>query len=584
MKQSSVVNVVVLISALVQSTQIQAFNSGRTFFSPRSQSENAARELVGWYWSINRYDVGDYYGSFSAAVEFTRTFQARHIARFFFGTDVLTFTGSRVPNRAPSDILADYFGLPTDFSSTVLVTPCAENALCDFDWYCGLDRWYSGLYIRAHAPLVYTRWAMNLEECNEYPGVNNYPAGYMASALIARDQMASSVTQAFTGAVKFGDYQRLRYGKIDCAQSKVALSDIQVAFGWNMINSERYHFGINARTAIPTGNRPKGIYLFEPIVGNGKHWELGVGFTGHALTWYCEDEWMVGLYGDLNITHLFNADQRRSFDFLKHGSGSRYILLEEMGSPAYQGFEVGMDAAQYEYQGVILPAINQTTLDCKVNAAIQLDLVVMLTWQYARMNVDIGYNLWARTAERLGSRACFPDNRYAFKGDAQVYGFVPVTNEPIALNATQSVLTMGGVAGRVRIESGQGTGSASQTFTNGNADNAATALFDGTALDQSFAPDGIINTGLQASDIASVNGSNPPVLILNSDIDDYSALCGSAMTNKFFLHIEYTFPDRLRVTPYLGLGGEVELDGAATRIAKNSFSQWGIWLKGGIAY
>ena len=49
--------------------------------------------------------------------------------RYFFGTDVLKFTGSRVPDRSPEDILADYFGLPTDYKSTVLVTPCAENAL-----------------------------------------------------------------------------------------------------------------------------------------------------------------------------------------------------------------------------------------------------------------------------------------------------------------------------------------------------------------------------------------------------------------------------------------------------------------------
>jgi len=573
-----------LLSVVLSSIDIQTFNSGRTFFSPRSQSVNAARELVGWYWSINRYDVDDWYGSLSGTVEFTQTFQARHIARYFFGTDVLTFTGSRVPNRGPNDILADYFGLPTDFSSTVLVSPWAENALCDINYYCGLDAWYDGLYIRAHAPVVYTKWDVNLEPCGEYPGVNNYPAGYMANELIPRQQLATSVPQAFTGKIKFGDYQALRYGKIDGSQHRFGLSEIEIAFGWNMVNNERYHFGINARTAIPTGNRPKGVYLFEPMIGNGHHWELGIGFTGHALTWYCEDEWMVGIYGDLNLTHLFSAKQRRSFDFLKHGSGSRYILLEEMGSPAESGFTVNNAQAQYQYQGAIFPAINQTTLDCDVNITVQLDLVAMLTWQYHHVNIDVGYNLWMRSAEKLANRCCFPDNRFAFKGDAQIYGFVPVTNQPIALNATQSTPAAGGVTPRVRVEAGQGTGSASQTFTNSNADNAGAAQFNGTALNQSFAPDGITNTGLQVSDIGPVSGSTMPVLLLNSDIDDLSALSGSTMTNKFFFNTQYTFPDRVHITPYLGLGGEIELDGAATRIAKNSFSQWGIWVKGGFAY
>lgn len=588
MKQSLGLRAAVLTVAALCSMQLRAFDSGKTFYVQRSQSVNAARELVGWYWGINRYDVGDYYGSFSGTFEFTRTFQARHIARYFFGTDVLTFTGSRVPNRSPSDILADYFGLPTDYSSTVFVTPCAENALCDFDWYCGLDAWADGLYFRAHAPLVYTKWGLHLENCSEFPGVNNYPAGYMGPELIERQQMAKSITQALTGRVSFGDYQPLRYGKVDGSQSAVGLSEIQMALGWNMINNEGYHFGINARTSIPTGTRPKGIYIFEPIIGNGHHWELGFGLTGHAVSWYCDDEWMVGIYGDMNVTHLFNANQRRSFDFLRHGAGSRYILLQTMG-PAEQGLTISDVQAEYQYQGTVFPAINKTTLDCEVSAAIQLDLVAMLTWQHKHINIDIGYNLWMRSGETLASRDCFPDNRYAFKGDAQVYGFTFDTQQPIRLNATQSTPEAGGVIGRVRIESGQGEGNASQIFTNANSDNnpatnRAIALFNGTFLDQSFAPDGIINTGLDAADIGTVYGSNPPVLLLNEDIDNYSALSGSTMTNKFFFYAGYTFVDPVRATPYLGFGGEIELDGAATRIAKNSFSQWGIWLKGGVAY
>lgn len=585
MKRSLIIARTALLSAILLSTDICTFNSGRTFFSPRSQSVNAARELVGWYWSINRYAVDDFYGSLSGTFEYTQTFQARHIARYFFGTDMLNFAGSRVPNRGPNDILADYFGLPTDYSSVVLFSPCAQDALLDLDWYCGLDAWYDGLYIRAHAPIVYTKWDMNLEECSEYRGILNSPAGYMANTLISRDQMSKSVTQSMAGAVKFGDLRSLHYGKIDGSQQRVGLSEIQVAFGWNMVNAERYHFGINARTSIPTGNRPKGVYMFEPIIGNGHHWELGIGFTGHALTWYCDDEWMVGIYGDANFTHLFNTAQRRSFDFLKHGSGSRYILLQEMGAPAQPGFEVDALQAQYQYQGSLSPAINYTTLDCVINAAIQMDLAVMLTWQHANMNIDIGYNLWARTSENVADRACFPDNRFAFKGDAQVYGFVDNTNQSIALNATQSTYAQGGVLGRVSVESGQeNNGSASKTFNNDNADNKGIAMFEGSMLNQSYAPDGIIDTGLTVADIGSVSASNTPILLGNDDIDDYSAVCGSAVTNKFFFNAQYTFRDRLHVTPYVGLGCEIELDGASTRLAKNSFSQWGIWMKTGFAY
>jgi len=106
------------------------------FLATRSQSVNAARELVGWQQYINKYDVDSAYGAFSIAVEYTNTFKADQIAKFFFGRD-LTFSnyegsdksrtlliqGSTVQDRDSRAWLADYFGLPTDFESRVRFNP-----------------------------------------------------------------------------------------------------------------------------------------------------------------------------------------------------------------------------------------------------------------------------------------------------------------------------------------------------------------------------------------------------------------------------------------------------------------------------
>lgn len=551
-----------------------SFRRGKTFFSPRSQSVNAARELVGWYMGINRHDVGDDYGSLSATFEYTHTFHPKNIARYFFGTDFLTFTGSRVANRDPFDILADYFGLPTDYRSTVRVLPYAQNILFDVDWFCGLDAWCKGVYLRAHAPVVHALWNLNLDECIECCGMNNYPAGYMANKLIERREMAGCVTHALTGNVAFGDYQKLKFGKVDCSQKTFGLSEIQIAFGWNMIGADDYHFGMNVRTSVPTGTRPNGEYLFEPIIGNGHHWELGFGLSGHKISYYCDDEWMVGLYGDANLTHLFASEQRRSFDFVQNGPGSRYILIQEIGTPIAQGLTVNEMVAEQQYHGKIMPAINQTTLDCDVRIDIQFDLVLMLTWRYKNIDFDIGYNFWARTAEHLNCREKFPENCFALKGDAQVYGFIENTTSFVGLNATQSL---------ARIQKGQGEGNANKTFTNANADNPADAQFKGDTLTQSYSPKGIVKTGLEPADITDVKGSRQAVLLRDCDIDNFSALSGAAFTHKIFMHLGYTFVERVRVEPYLGLGGEIEVD-ASDRHSKDVFSQWGVWLKGGVSY
>ena len=45
--------------------------------------------------------------------------------------------------------------------------------------------------------------------------------------------------------------------------------------GNNIIQNDWSHFGFFGVVVVPTGNRPKAKYIFEPLVGNGRHWEVG---------------------------------------------------------------------------------------------------------------------------------------------------------------------------------------------------------------------------------------------------------------------------------------------------------------------
>lgn len=540
---------------------------GYTFFSPRSQSVNAARELVGWQQFINRPNDcnNQCTTTLSATPEYTQTFADNQLAKYFLGCPTRTFSGSHVAARSENDILADYFGLPTDFKSVVTFKPRVRNFLIDFDWYQALDSLCPGAYIRVHAPLVYASWDMQLCESIEQAGTNDFPQGYMASSAVERSTLASSVTQAFCRNQPVGDIQPLTAGRICCnKRTKTNMAEVQVAVGHNPILSDCYHFGWNIRTSIPTGGRSRAEFLFEPIIGNGGHWELGAGLTGHAIVWTneCQDQ-SFAVYSDLNVTHLFTARQRRSFDFTANGCLSRYMLLEQMSTPLASGLGINTGtpvvevAAQQQYSGKLMPAVNETTLYANISVGVQVDFVIKAAYTYKNFSVDLGYDAWVRSQEKMSCRQPFANNSWAIKGDAQVYGFDII--DPsffVALNATEHQAT---------INAGQAPDNSN--FTNNNVDNAGPAVFSAIPL-------------VTGNRISAVDGSAQAILLADSDIDNTSGLAPKAVSHTLFVHANYDWRTCTGTTPFVGLGASVEW-GSRSCHTTTALSQWGVWLKAG---
>lgn len=542
-----------------------AFQGGRTFFFARSQGEHAERELVGWQDTINLEPYCENYGSFAFYPGYSRSISPCHITQYFFGCgQPLVVSGAKVALRGDADVLADYFGLPQDFKSTVFFSPLVQNVFADLNVFVGLDALCRGMYFRMHLPFVRTSWDMQLSECIEEPGEMGYIPGYMASEALTRADLVQNVSSWFRGNRAVGDLHPLQYGLIDGNRSEGGLADVHMAIGWNPVLNERYHFGFNIRVTIPTGNSSKAVYLFEPIIGNARHWECGFGLSGHS--WMFESDngcHNLFVYGDANVMHLFGSCQKRSFDFKGNGPGSRYILIEEMGAPIvkgllFNGFDPDSPALN-QYHGSIMPAINQTTLNVHVNVAIQADIVLKFAYHYKNFSFDLGYDFWGRTGEKFKFRQPFPEKSFAVKGDATVYGFANTNNDFVAINATQSQAT---------IHAGQGVGN--DDFLNANADNASEIGFDYAGNPVTLALFG----GAEP-----INGSDQAILLTDCDIDNLSALAPSAIAHTVFAHIHYRWdtPDRC-VHPSIGFGAEVSFDGSGSQ-RKNALSEWAVWIK-----
>lgn len=437
--QKKIGTLLVIISPL----QTHAYDLlGNTFLSPRSQSVNSARELVETNYVINRTCQTDSYNTVSITPEFIKSYKTRRIAQYFFGensntflfsgadqltnTEVLTFSGSQRLNRGLNDIMADFFGLSPNFLGSIAIEPRVRTYLADISWYAGLDSWVQGLYFRVHAPIVTTEWELKLREHDTDNGNDTpFPANYMSANELQAP--VTSITRALQGNLVYGQMQSpMLFGRIDGPQRKSGLSDIQAALGWNFINEPLGLVGFNVRLGIPTGNRSKSIYLFEPMVGNGHHWEVGLGFNSRGIVWESGCDQQVTIFFDINMTHLFKAENIRSFDLKNKGFGSRYMLVKEFDSTGV-------------YNGNILPLINRTTFPCDVSVDFQLDASFMVSYSYCGYEFDFGYNGWARTREIITLKQTIAPNTFGLKGVQDV-----TLGGGGANNETQSISTLHG--------------------------------------------------------------------------------------------------------------------------------------------
>ncbi len=627
------------------------------YYSIRSQSENTALELVGagWNTNINLCGINKYNGVFSIIPEYSKTFRPYYISECLFGNNYdfppcvectnacnpctnkklrgIRITGSQVDSRGTCDWLADYFGLPTDYSSCVSFEPYIENFLVDLSLYLGLDALAQGFYVKIHAPITHTRWDLNccecmeesIEGCGRYErkGSNPYWPGYFSNSVITptigipRDYLVYSFESFMCQCDIIRDanivFNPICAGRMCCQRlAKTGLSDIQMALGWNFLCNKDYHCGLNFCASAPSGTRPEGYYLFEPIIGNGKHWECGGGITAHWKFWntciHDDHEESLALYMNARITHLFNTRQCRTFD-LSCKPLSRYMLAAKFDEPV-NNLQAGPDSSSLsipskQFQGIYAPVANLTRCAVDVSVDVQADVSLMLQYSAGNFSADLGYNFWGKSCEKIKldcSCSPFEKNTWALKGDAFMYGFsynsTSTLGAATALSETQKNATI--CSGTNNWPDGIGSSARAQ---NPGIDNKQ------LAWDSSDNP--LIIYDALSSTTAQVYTSKDPLFINSDDIDINSARA-EGMSHKIFAHFDYTWKNKTGVIPYIGIGGEVEFGGhcntaCCSRTLKSlstcampptncccktdntcccscAVSQWGIWLKSGIAF
>ncbi len=657
-------NQLICLTALMYAAGLMADGGTTTNIVPRSQSFNAARQIVGWdnyYWGINRKPqnsrYNSWYTSLNLTFEYTRTFRDNRLAKALFGNNLICgvcddasaiqIMGSAVSSRPSNAWLADYFGLPMDFQSTVSFKPSITNYILDFNWYAGLDNWVQGLYFWVYGPFVHTNWNLNAKENITAKGTTGYFQGYFSSATVPIAQLNTSFLNYANGCVPDINNDDSIYGESYCVNttqctalgnitwnslccSKITndcecgglsdngFADLRFVLGYNFLNHDDgdYHLGIGIYVAAPTGTtvgsddcNGKGRYLFQPIVGNGHHWELGAQVTAHHTWWRSEDtEKSFGMYFETNISHLFGAHQVRCFDLCSAGPNSRYMLAELLNSNrnSLPLLNTTTDSQGYQFGNQYAPVANITRSNITSTIGAQGDLAFLLAYQSGNFQWDIGYNFWGRSCEDIDfSDDCCNQSMgdWALKGDQRVYGFI--NQDPYVYNSYAVALAATNTTANIHTGSNLCNGAdytnpSSPTNQYGDNPTYAQGGFSSTAT---------LPVEILPGSTIAIYTSQPPVLIKQYDFN----LTGTrGISNKVFTHLNWAWTDcqNCKWIPYVGVGAEVEFGGGdsidccatpcntyacgtTNNCSTNScspcctnvaLSQWGVWFKVGASY
>lgn len=583
-----------------------------TFISPRSQSFNAERMLSGWENSIHLPNKkNDFYGTFAFTVEGTSSFRTERINQCLFGedivqcpqnntewTDFIFISGSQTSNRIPQkDWFADYFGLSPNFKSIVKFRPRVNNCIIDMHTFIGLNNITPGLYLRIELPLVYANWHLNMKECIQNEPTIGYSPGYFNASGIDVTKLMPSFSEFVAGfsSPNVSDliFQPLRYAKMSpFSHSLIRCAELTTTLGYDYFIGKYHHLGIAFQAAAPCGNKPKATYLFEPIIGNGHHWECGGELSAHCRTWTHETEDIfTEFFFDATVTHLFKSRQKRSFD-LHNNPNSRYMLAEKLTQPVRDNLNGNGTPAHAQYAQEVSPIANISTFAIDVTISAQADIAFMYAYTRHQNTWSIGYSLWKRACEHIHLVNCndFPSQTWAIKGDAYMFGFAtePLTSTDLPIG---TAVQLSATEQKATINSG--TNFPSTGITNNteiiNAQRNPHIDFPQPA----FAGNQPLAASLDDISITNqINTSIQPRFITLEDIDLNSAAT-SGFSQKFFTHFNHKITTSSpTLEAYFGIGAEIEFGRQAgptppineDKCINCALSYWGSWVKTGFTW
>lgn len=375
------------------------FTEKKTHLAPRDSGKNAAMEFTTWHLHGHGHHPENQRTHLQMVPFFQDSRRYQDVGRYFgVGNSKNTFAigNPAAPILAPLTAVADLDGslilhntagavvANDNRSSSVTLKPRqrAFGTRIDLIQDIGHPHPEKGFFFGLSTTAVHIANEMHMALSTQAPAQVSKMTAVAATVPL-------SFTDFFAGNVDENAQQdALFYGCIDGRRTAAGFADIDVKFGRTLVANHRSHASLALNVTVPTGNRVKSDYLFEPIYGNGRHVGLGFDLDATHMIWE-HDNGSLTLAGAVHYTYQLANNEMRIIPpgVASNGSAepwSQYYLVGKVGAP------IGTKA---------VPGANITTVPVMIRPGHQFNALMAVSFRSGMYTIDAGYDLFWKNAE-----------------------------------------------------------------------------------------------------------------------------------------------------------------------------------------
>ncbi len=205
---------------------------------------------------------------------------------------------------------------------------------------------------------------------------------------VAQVDAAVAATNTISGFLANRDrLEPLTAAKITSGRrKKTGVADLDLAMGYCVIDESYKYLSLSLGLTIPTGGKPKGMYLFEPIVGNGGHIALTANLDAYrAIRCWHNKKFLIK--ASVLYKYLFSAEEPRTLG----------LVINNNRVPFGHYFGIGT----VDQVGSLVPAANLLTAPLCIRPGNQLDGLLGLSLAGTSVSFDCGYNIHWKDQEKV---------------------------------------------------------------------------------------------------------------------------------------------------------------------------------------